>query len=68
MSDAIDRIMAYEDGTLPLDDVVDLFAELIRTGAAWTLQGSYGRAAQMMIDRGYVDRNGAVLRYPGCED
>ena len=40
--DFIDKIMAYEDGSLTDDQELELYSELISTGQAWTLQGSYG--------------------------
>lgn len=45
-------IIAYEEGTLSDDEVVDLFQRLINTGLAWTLQGSYGRQAMAFIEAG----------------
>ena len=48
----IDQIIAYENGELSDDEIVELFQSLIDSGAAWTLQGSYGRAAAALIDAG----------------
>ena len=48
----IDKIIAYESGTLSEEDTVKLFQELIDTGQAWKLQGSYGRTARDLIDAG----------------
>jgi hypothetical protein len=42
---------------------IDGFAEMIRTRLAFNLQGSWGRAAQSLIDNGYIDRDGNVLHY-----
>ena len=50
------RIMDFESGQLDEEQVVDLFQDLVDTGLAWTLQGSYGRAAQRLIDDGFVTR------------
>lgn len=60
----IDAIMAFEDGALAPDEVIDLFSELVATGAAWTLQGFYGRTAVSLIDSGYIDHDGTILRRP----
>jgi hypothetical protein len=33
---------------------LETFAELIRTGEVWTLEGTYGRAATALIEGGYI--------------
>jgi hypothetical protein len=50
----VDAIMAFENGSLSRIKTVELFQVLVNTGQAWTLQGSYGRQAQAMIDQGLV--------------
>lgn len=60
--DLVSKIIAFEDGTLDDKGTLDLFSELIRTGKAWTLQGSYGRAAKSLIDGGYLDKHGKILK------
>jgi hypothetical protein len=54
--DLIDKIIAYESGELTDQQLVYLFAELVKSGMAWTLQGHYGRTAAALIDAGYIDR------------
>lgn len=54
------KILAYESGELTDQETVYFFAELIREGSAWTLQGHYGRTAAALIDAGYIDREGNV--------
>ena len=49
----IDKIMAFESGELDEEGVLELFQELIDSGLAWQLQGSYGRIAQNLIEAGY---------------
>ena len=49
----VDAIMAFESGELDDDGIIDLFQELIDSGLAWQLQGSYGRIANALIDSGY---------------
>ena len=56
----IDLIIQYESGELDDQQVVFLFADLIRTGQAWILQGHYGRTAQRLIEAGWIDRKGNV--------
>ncbi|WP_436739954.1 DUF7417 domain-containing protein [Streptomyces sp. BBFR102] len=60
MKDIVIDLMDYEAGLLSSDDSLDLFATLIRSGMAWTLQGSYGHTAQTLIDRGLIDKEGDI--------
>ena len=54
--DLVDTMMRYEDAGLPEAEEIKLFKHLVKTGMAWTLQGSYGRRAQELIDSGLVKR------------
>jgi len=54
--DQLDMMMAWENGELSYDDTIMLFQNLIDTGLAWQLQGSYGRMASAMIQDGYCER------------
>jgi hypothetical protein len=56
----IDKIIAYEQGELDASGLLKLFAELISTGGAWTLQGSYGRTASLLIEQGLITREGVI--------
>jgi hypothetical protein len=49
----IDKIMAFESGDLDFEATIELFQELIDSGLAWQLQGSYGRTARALIDEGW---------------
>jgi len=49
----VQDIIDYENGDMDWDRIVDMFQKLIDSGQAWTLQGSYGRMAQSLIDDGY---------------
>jgi len=49
----LNQIIAYEQGELDALDIIDLFQELITSGMAWKLQGSYGRTAKALIEAGY---------------
>jgi hypothetical protein len=51
---SVDKIMAFESGEMNTEDeVIELFQGLIDTGLAWQLQGSYGRAASLLIEAGH---------------
>lgn len=60
MFDLVGNIMAFEAGELDDAGTLKLFAYLIKTGQAWTLQGSYGRAASTLIENGYITREGEI--------
>jgi hypothetical protein len=59
-STLVDSIIAYEQGELNDQEIVCLFADLVRSGMAWSLQGSYGRTANALIKEGWIDREGNV--------
>lgn len=50
--DLVSKIMAYESGEMSDEKTIEFFQELIDTGQAWTLQGSYGRTARDFITAG----------------
>lgn len=58
----LDYILAFENGEATNEQVLDLFSYLIRTGQAWTLQGFYGRTANDLIEAGWLDTGGNILR------
>jgi hypothetical protein len=60
--DTVSAIMEFESGKLSVEKIIELFAELIKTGMAWSLQGSYGRMAARLIEAGYIDRQGKILK------
>jgi len=53
--DQIDKIVAFEQGKLDFDAMVELFQDLIDSGLAWQLQGSYGRMANALIANRYCE-------------
>jgi hypothetical protein len=61
MMDLVSRIMEFESGTLDDEGVLVLFADLVKSGMAWTLQGSYGRAAQALIEDGLITPDGEIV-------
>jgi len=53
--DMVDKIMAFEGGEMETEEeVVEFFQELLDTGLIHSLQGSYQRTAQQMLDAGYI--------------
>lgn len=68
MSDMVGRIMAYESGELDENGVVQLFADLIKTGLAWQLQGCYGRQAKQLIEAGVISPDGEIRTTPAREE
>lgn len=52
--DYLDKMLKYEQGELDQDETVALFQQLVDTGLAWQLQGSYARAAVALLDAGLV--------------
>lgn len=57
--DTLGFIMAFEGGEVTQEEVIEGFQHLINNGMAWTLQGSYGRAAMSLIEQGLCTRPGA---------
>ncbi len=53
--DQVDKIIAFEQGELDEDGIIELFQELIDSGLVWQLQGSYGRMARNLIEAGYCE-------------
>lgn len=54
MTDITTRIIAYESGEMSETDTIALFQDLVNSGLAWQLQGSYGRMATALIEQGDV--------------
>jgi hypothetical protein len=54
--DVTGQIIAYEQGDLDEEESIELFQHLVDSGLAWSLQGSYGRMAQRLIEAGLVHR------------
>ena len=52
--DILDKIIAYEQGEMEDDEIVSFAQELLDTGIVYSLQGSYQRLVQNLIDSGYV--------------
>lgn len=59
--DLLDRLMAYEDGSLDMEDTLELFQNLVDTGLINHLQGHYGRSAMALIEAGMIRANGEAV-------
>jgi hypothetical protein len=57
---SIDKMIAFEEGELSMDDTLSLFSELISSGKVWSLQGFYGRIAKQLIDTGMIAPDGTI--------
>jgi hypothetical protein len=50
----VDKMIDYENGNLTQIQVVSLFQELVNTGMAWELQGSYRRTTMDLLKSGLI--------------
>ncbi|AKY03524.1 hypothetical protein SEA_DANZINA_69 [Streptomyces phage Danzina] len=64
MGNLVVELIDYESGNLDDAETLDLFGRLIKSGFAWSLQGSYGRTAQALINEGWIGEDGTVLATP----
>jgi hypothetical protein len=60
----VDQIIAFENGEMDADEMVEFFQGMINDGTAWQLQGSYGRAASELINAGLCIRPAQDYRTP----
>ena len=49
----VNDIMKYEQGEMTEKETISFFQGLINSGAAWQLQGHYGRIAAHFIEQGF---------------
>ena len=68
MPDLTGKIIAYESGELSTIETVKLFAELVKTKMAWTLQGCYGRQAAAFIRAGVISSNTGTINYERLDE
>lgn len=60
--DLVGSIIEFEAGMMDKAGVLKLFSNLIASGMAWSLQGSYGRAAAGLIESGFISKEGKILK------
>jgi len=53
-TDIVDRIIAYEQGDMDQEEMVEFFQELVDDPLVFRLQGHYGRTAARLIEAGLV--------------
>ena len=54
--DRYGNIVAFEEGDMSDEEIIEFFQELIDDGSAWSLQGMYGRMAIRLIEAGYCHK------------
>jgi len=59
--DIVNKIIDYENGELQGLDVLELYADLIKTGTILGLQGSYQRQARSFIEDGIINQSGEII-------
>ena len=52
--DIVDDMMAFESGEMSEKEMIKMFQRMVNTGQVWSLQGSYGRGAQSLLDAGLI--------------
>ena len=60
MMDTVSAIIAFENGELEPDGILELFQDLVNSGLAWKLQGTYGRAAAGLLAKGLIQPKGGT--------
>lgn len=63
MKDIAIDLISLEAGELDAAETLELFGLLVKSGMAWTLQGSYGLTAERLIHAGYLTRDGRVTEF-----
>jgi hypothetical protein len=60
--DFLDQMMDYEMGLLNDYDTLKMFSGLVESGTVWSLQGHYGRTATALIEDGWLNKQGEILK------
>ena len=54
--DTVSQIMAYENGEMEEPEMIAFFQFLLDSGMIYSLQGSYQRTAQHLIEAGLIEQ------------
>lgn len=60
--DFLDQMMDYESGMLDDKETLQMFSTLTKEGLQYGLQGHYGRTIFALIQDGWLDREGNILK------
>ena len=60
--DFIDQMMEYESGQLSDPETLELFSAIVKDGLIYSLQGHYGRTANSLIQDGWLDNKGNIIK------
>ena len=63
--EVVDYLGDFEEGDISKEDVIRLFATLIRTGTIHHLQGGFARFGNTLVKSGYIDPKGNILKVDG---
>lgn len=58
----LNQMIAYDQGELDEEQILELFQDLVDSGLAWTFQGDYERAAIKLINDGLISGERSNLR------
>jgi hypothetical protein len=60
--DFLDQMMEYESGELSDKETLEMFSTLVKDNLMYSLQGHYGRTASALIQDGWLDSDGNILK------
>lgn len=50
----VDKIMAYENDEMTMEEIKEFFQEMVDSGLVWQLQGHYQKVARSMLSLGEI--------------
>ena len=54
--------MEYESGMLSDPETLEMFSTIVKEKLQYSLQGHYGRTASALIEDGWLNREGDILK------